>query len=208
MTHGDGSSRQISDDGRWEWDGSQWQPRAQTGQTPPPPSQPTYQQPQQPVYPTQPAPPKKKHTLRNVLIAIIVIILLMIAGCMALIGGVANEVDKAIKENDNRAGGTNNPLTIREGEPFEVDGFNYAGGWTVGKEFGGFVAVKGLKVTNNREDRDSALVEIKFWRGSEVLALTDCTTEPIAPKTTVTVTCSSSDKLPSNYSKITINDTF
>ena len=63
-------------------------------------------------------------------------------------------------------------------------------------------------MTNERDKKDSALVEIKLWKGSEVLALADCTTEPIAPNTTVTLSCLSGDKLPKKYSKITINDTF
>ena len=68
--------------------------------------------------------------------------------------------------------------------------------------------ITNLKVTNNRDDKDSAIVEIKFWKGSEVLASADCTTSPIAPGTTARVTCISGDKLPKSYEKITINDTF
>lgn len=45
----------------------------------------------------QPA-PKKKHTFRNIMIAILVVGGLMIAGCVALIGGAANEIDKQSKD--------------------------------------------------------------------------------------------------------------
>ena len=70
------------------------------------------------------------------------------------------------------------------------------------------MTVKGLKVTNNRRDKDSAIVEIKIWNGTEVLALADCTTDPIDAGTTVSVRCLSMDEPPKNFDKITINDTF
>jgi hypothetical protein len=151
--------------------------------------------------------PKKKHTVRNVLLIFLGVSILFVGGCLALIGGAANEIDKSIKESDNKPGGADNPLTIKVGKAFEVDGFNYAGGWKAKNDFGA-VGIKGLKVTNNRDDKDSALVEIKFWKGSEVLALADCTTEPIGVGTTVTLSCTSGDKLPRAYSKVTVNDTF
>lgn len=177
-----------------------------------PPQQP-YGQPapgQQPYPPQgyQQAPPKKKHTLRNVLLILALVFILFVGGCLALIGGAANEIDKSIKEDANKAGGTDNPLTIKEGEAFEVDGFKYSAGWAVDKDQFGFIKITGLKVTNDRDDKDSALVEIKFWNGSEVLASDDCTTSPIDVGTTVTLNCLGLDELPKSYDKITINDSF
>lgn len=156
----------------------------------------------------QPAPPKKSHTVRNVLLGLTLLFVLVIGGCLALVGGVANEVDKAIKEDANKAGGTDNALTVKEGEAFEVDGFKYAAGWSVNKDALGDVEVKGLKVTNDRDDKDSAFVEIKFWKGTEVLALADCSTQPIDTGTTVTLNCFSGDNMPKAYDKVTINDAF
>lgn len=173
----------------------------------PPPQQPYGQQPPPGYY--QGPPPKKKHTLRNVLLAVVLLFVLVVGGCLALVGTAANEVGKAIEEGKTEVGGTDNPLEIQPGKAFDVRGFKYAAGWTLkGDQFGNYAEIKGLKVTNERDDRDSALVEIKMWRGSEVLALVDCTTEPIAPNTTVTLSCSSGDKMPKNYDKVTINDAF
>lgn len=180
-------------------------------QSQPPPGPQYPPQPPPGYYPPQLPPPKKKNTLRNVLLGIIAISLLFIAGCLALVGMAANEVGKSIDEsiqNDKEPGGADNPLTIQPGEAFEVRGFDYAAGWRVGRDTFGDVDIKRLRVTNNRDERDSALVEIKFWRGNEVLALADCTTEPIATGTTVTLGCTSVDRLPRNYDKVTINDTF
>lgn len=163
---------------------------------------------QQP-YPQPPYPqPKKSHAVRNVLLVVVLLFVLFVGGCLALIGTAANEASKSLDHNSNKPGGDKNPLTIAAGKAFEVDGFNYAAGWKIGTDVVGDLDVKGLKVTNNRADSDSAIVEIKLWRGSEVLALADCTTEPIQPKTTVSLTCVSTDKLPKKYDKVTINDAF
>ncbi|WP_216823032.1 DUF2510 domain-containing protein [Aeromicrobium sp. A1-2] len=179
---------------RW-WDGAAW-----TEQT---------QQPA-PGQVAMAAPPKKKHTVRNVLLGLVAVFVLFVGGCMALIGSAANEVSKSIDKEvakDSEPGGPDNPLTISEGKAFSVSGFDYAAGWKVVDNEFGFDITK-LKVTNNRDDKDSALVEIKFMKGSEVLALTDCTTEPVAVGQTTTLSCLSGDDLPAKYDKITINDTF
>ena len=125
-----------------------------------------------------------------------------------LVGGAANEVSKSIAKDANKPGGTNAPLTITEGNAFEVDGFNYDAGWKLGNDGLGGMDVKGLKVTNNRDSKDSALVEVKAWKGNEVIALADGSTEPIAVGTKVSLTCTSTDKLPKSFTKITINDSF
>jgi hypothetical protein len=158
--------------------------------------------------PLQQPQPKKKHTVRNVILAVLALGILGMAGCMALVVGGANEVANSIEEDANKPGGTDNPLAITEGKAFEVDGFTYKSGWSIGEDAFGDLAIKGLKVTNNRDDKDSALVEIKLWKGTEVRALSDCTTEPIAVGTTVTLSCVSADKMPHGYDKVTINDTF
>jgi hypothetical protein len=163
--------------------------------------------PPQPAY-APPPPQKKKHTFRNVMLVLLGLTVLFIGGCFALVGTAANEIDKSIKADDAKPGGDTKPLTIQAGKAFEVDNFNYAAGWRVRKDALGGVTVKRLKVTNNRDKKDSAIVEIKFWKGSEVLALVDCSTEPIAQKTTVTLSCIADDSFPTGYAKITINDSF
>jgi hypothetical protein len=177
---------------RW-WDGNAW--TAHTQQT----------------APVQAAPPKKTHTFRNVMLTLIAVSVLFIGGCLALVGGAANEVGKSLEKEeakDQEPGGPDNPLTIVEGKKFSVSGFEYSAGWKVSDDGLGSIDIKGLKVTNNRDDKDSALVEIKFMAGNEVLALTDCTTEPIAVGQTTSLSCLSADDLPKAYDRITINDSF
>src|SRR5690349_370729 len=97
------------------------------------------------------------------------VIILVFVGCSALFVGGVNQAAKDMEKSDNAPGGPNNPLKITVGKPFEVGGFKYAAGWTLGADALGDMEVKGLKVTNERDKKDSALVEIKLWKGTEVL---------------------------------------
>ncbi|MCD9198315.1 DUF2510 domain-containing protein [Aeromicrobium wangtongii] len=177
---------------RW-WDGSTWTEHTQQAAA------------------VQVAPAKKSHTFRNVMLGIIAAGVLVIAGCTALLGSAANEVGESIEKEeakDQQPGGPDNPLTIVEGKKFSVLGFDYSGGWRITDDGLGSPDIKGLKVTNNRGKKDSALVEIKFMKGSEVLAVANCTTEPVAVGETTTLSCFSADELPKAYDRITINDSF
>ncbi|MGV3563172.1 MAG: DUF2510 domain-containing protein [Nocardioides sp.] len=151
------------------------------------------------------------NTTKIVLIVIGVLILVLGGGCLAvatLVGGAVNEAVETIESEDSQPGGPDNPLEITEGEAFEVSGFEYDPGWAVVGDLVDGADIEGLKVTNNRDNPDSAFVEIKLWSGNEVLATVDCYTDDIAVGTKVSVDCSSFDDLPASYDRITINDTF
>jgi hypothetical protein len=188
------------------WNGAAWtENRTEPAAAPAPPAPPVATT----TMPAAVATPN--HTTRNVILIIIAVLILLVGGCtVALVvagGSAVNNAIDEIEQSDNAPGGPNNPLEIQIGEPFEVQGFNYQSGWTVtNSSFG--LEIKNLKVENNRDDKDSAIVEIKFLKGNEVLALADCITDPIDPGQIVTVHCISTDKLPANYDTITINDTF
>lgn len=154
-----------------------------------------------------PQPEKKKHTVRNIILGLILLFVLFIGGCMALIGGAANEVDKAIKEDANKSGGTDNPMEITEGEAFDVDGFDYSEGWELSNEYK-LASIENFKVTNNRDDQDSAFIYVKLWQGTEAVTVIHCSTEQIPVGTTTSLDCGSDDDLAKDYDKITINDTF
>jgi hypothetical protein len=119
---------------------------------------------------------------------------------------IGNEVNDAV--NDDTLGGPNNPLTITQGEGFEVDGFEYADGWSITNEpVSGTWSIDNLKMTNHRGKADRLFVEIKLLNGSEIVATATCGGfEKVAEDTTITVTCSSTDPLPAAYDKITIQD--
>ena len=154
-------------------------------------------------------PVKKSHTARNILIVFAVLFLLFVGGCFAVVAIVGDKVNDAV--NDDSLGGPNNPLTITEGEAFEVNGFEYADGWSITDEpVSGTWHIDNLKVTNHRGKADRLIVEIKLLQSSEVVATAQCYAGDVVDKipedTTVTVECTSSDALPEAYDKITIND--
>ena len=174
---------------RW-WDGTAWSDNfrplgsEQTQQPGQPTSsryqQPTYQQPAygQPTYgqpqPYLTQPVKQSHTARNILIVFAVLFLVFVGGCIAVVAVVGNKVNDAV--NDDSVGGPNNPLTITEGEAFEVDGFEYADGWTITDEpVSGTWHIDNLKVTNHRGKADRLRVKITLLNANEVVATTFCT---------------------------------
>jgi hypothetical protein len=204
---------------RW-WDGTGWsdnfrplgsgqlqqpgQPMMSAGYQQPGYAQPTYGQPQ----PYQIQPVAKSNTGRNILIVFAVIFLVFVGGCIAVVAVVGNEVNDTL--NDDSLGGPNNPLTITEGEAFEVDGFEYADGWSiVGEPVSQTWRIENLKVTNNRGKADRLFAEISLLNGSEIVATATCVAgnlDKIPEDITVTVDCTSTDPLPAAYDKITIND--
>ncbi len=216
------------DQERW-WDGNAWsdnfrplgsEQTQQPGYAQPTYAQPTYPQPTyaQPAY-GQPAygqpqpyvgqPVQQSHTARNILIVFGVLFLVFVGGCIAVVAVVGNKVNDAV--NDQSVGGPNNPLTITEGRGFEVNGFEYADGWSITDEpVSGTWHIDGLKVTNHRGKADRLLVQVKLLDAGEVLATSTCTAgdgiDKISKDTTVTVDCASGDALPTTYDQITIND--
>lgn len=64
-----------------------------------PPQPPYGQQPPGGGYPQQYGgpPPKKSHTLRNILLVLVVLFVLGVGGCLAIVGVAGNSIDKSLK---------------------------------------------------------------------------------------------------------------
>ncbi len=113
-------------------------------------AQPGYQQPgyaqtgyAQPGY--QGPPPKQSHTLRNVLLILLGVLILLFVGCSVLVGTVINKADKTIKSEVSRHA----PTTVTPGQEFIHDGFRVTGGWQLGKVQGvNLATISNLRVTN------------------------------------------------------------
>lgn len=189
---------------RW-WDGNAWSDHTRPlgGAVPPPAAAPQYGAPQ--AYGVVQPPAQKSHLARNLLILFGILFLLFVGGCVAIVAVVGNEVENAY--NDDTPGGPNNPLTIEPGEAFEVAGFEYAEGWTIGPDVAGLLSVEGLKVHNGRGKTDQAFVTISVLQDNVVLAESTCTSDGrIAEDLTVTLTCASGDTMPTDYDRVTIQD--
>lgn len=151
-----------------------------------------------------PPPPKKKHTLRNVLLGLTLLFILVIGGCMALLGGAANEIDKAIKEEE----ANDKPVEVSEGKAFTHDEFEVEAGWTVAREAGG-VTIKDLRVTNVADEARSALLSFRFYKGNENLAEVECSSNQLQADEVSAMDCFSFDgKFPAGYDTIKVADSF
>jgi hypothetical protein len=203
---------------RW-WDGTAWSDnirplgseQPQPGYQQPAYAQPTYAQPAygapQP-YAVQPV--EQSHVARNILIVLAVMFVLFVGGCIAVVGVVGHKVNQAV--NDNTPGGPHNPLTITEGKAFEVDGFEYADGWSIGRDpVDGTMTIDNLTVTNHRGKADRLDVEITLSNANQVQATAFCLVgndvlTKIPEGASATVACTSGDPLPDAYDKVTIQD--
>ncbi|MFT4299995.1 MAG: DUF4190 domain-containing protein [Aeromicrobium sp.] len=135
-------------------------------------------------------------------------LLLGVIAVILMFVGIAIIDDAFNGESDDAPGRHQNPVDIVEGQPFEVDGFSYSGGWSVTEDYG-MVGIEGLSVTNNRGENDSLFATVKFWSGSTVLAELTCHSGDIAPGTTIAdVDCGGLDELPNGYDRMTIEDSF
>lgn len=175
---------QVSPDGQHVWNGTTWVPN--------------------PNLPKQ----KKSHTLRNVLLVLLALGILFIGGCMALLAGAANEVDKAIDKHDNQEGGAKNPIVVTEGEAFSIGDIDYKGGWRLKNDMMG-ADVAGLKVTNNSDEAEFPSIEFRLWRGNEELTEISCgLLKEVQPGSTARIDCSGDQKLPKKFNKLTVQNSF
>jgi len=157
-----------------------------------------------PGYYQQP-PQKKSHTLRNILLGVVLLFVLIVGGCVALIGGAVNEVDKAIQEEE----ANDKPVAVDEGSAFTHDSYEVDKGWTVAKDTFGGVTIKGLSVTNTDDTARSALLSFRFYKGSTNLAEVECSSNQLQSDESSAMDCFSTDsKFPTGYDEIRVADSF
>jgi hypothetical protein len=184
------------------WDGAAW-----TNQTRPSGGQPPMGQPPQHTY--APQPPKKKHTVRNVLLILVLLLVLAIGGCMALLGTAANEASKELdKEAQN-----DKPTAVAEGTAFEHDGYAIAKGWKVAPEQFGGTTVKGLTVTLKDDQGISgggrtALLTFRLYDGSNVAGEIECSSNEMQEGESSQIDCIGTTKTVKSWDTIKVADAF
>lgn len=145
-----------------------------------------------PVTPAPQPPAKKKHTVRNVILALLLVGLLVIGGCLAMLGGAANEIDKALDEEAQN----DVPTEVVEGAAFEHDGYAVAKGWKVAPEEFGGATIQGLEITLT-DDQDlggrSAMLTFRLYDGSTVVSEIECSSNEMQEGETSRVDCFSLD---------------
>ena len=177
--HPDGSG------GERYWDGTAWTDQTRPGAQQGAPQQAAYATPQQPV--------KKKHTVRNVLLVLVLLFVLFAGGCAALFGVVLNEADKALDEEAKN----DIPTAIEEGAAFEHDGFSVAKGWSVKPDqFGGATierATVTLKDDQGMSDGRDAMLTFRLYDGKTVVSEILCSANTMQEGESSRLDCSSLD---------------
>lgn len=144
--------------------------------------------------------------------AIVLVVLLFCGGIIAAIVVIANNVEDSIDDWDPaRTGGRDNPITVEEGEDFEIDGVQYAEGWRIQApqdEYGGETIV-GLRAVNERDDGSSEYAYLTFTfvdaSDLEVGQITCSSDGPIANGNSEQIDCSGYDRFSGPYDHIEVS---
>lgn len=178
---------------------------------PPPEHSPERPEPGEVAFEPPPTPSPRGSSSALVVLGVLgCLILTFCGGCIALTDVFFHAGDD-FADSDERfgvPGSADNPLRITPGVAFEVSGMEYAAGWSIHADDAGDLQPRKLSVTNHRDAPVEVAVEIKLWRGSDVLAQADCSTEPIPVGDSATLDCFSADKVPKAYDFVTISDDF
>ena len=165
----------------------------------------TTQQPQPQVVYVQ----KKGGFLKKFLIFCAVMGALMIAGiagCTALVGSAANEIDKEIQKEE----ALDHPVDVKDGAAFEHDGYAFAKGWTIAPDQFGDLTIKGLTVANESHEgaEDTPMLTFTLWDGKQNVGTIEASGNAIAQGQTSKMEAYSLDSIPRNadYTKVTVED--
>jgi hypothetical protein len=185
------------------------------GQYPPPVyGQPPGGYPPQPGYapPGYPGvPPKQSHTLRNVLLIVLGVVILLFVGCSVLVGTVIHKADKTLNTEVSRHA----PTTVSPGQEFTHDGYRAASGWRIDKAQPLELAtITRLRVTNEdngaftSSEGRTPILTFRLYRGSSVVAEIDCNGRQLKEGESSPMTCVSADNLPASFDRVEVTDIF
>jgi len=137
---------------------------------------------------------KPSHTLRNVLLALVVLTVLFVCGCFALLSIARNEVSKSIA----REAANDTPTRVTEGRAFEHDGFAIATGWKVVPQELGGATIKRITVTL-MDDQGvsgggrSALLTFRLYDRRTVVAEITCSSNEMQKGESARMSCFNRD---------------
>jgi hypothetical protein len=161
--------------------------------------------------------PKKGGSGKTIAIVVAVIVLVVLLFCGGIIGLIiwaANNVEDEFDEfESDRVGGPDNPITVTEGESFEIDGIEYADGWRIvpAADDTSQDAIVGLQGENDRSDESSENVSLQFTfvtGDTEVGSLSCYSDGPISYGNTEELNCSAYDAIPDSYDGIEVSASY
>lgn len=144
--------------------------------------------------------------MKKVLLGVLIVIILIFGGCLAMVGGTVNEIDKAITESEEN----NKPRDVEEGAEFSIGKYTVHQGWRIGSDGMGGYDAKNVVVENTSDETDTVFFTMKVLKGPKVLGSIDCNTSEIEPGQQQDANClsTSAGKFKKAWDKITVESTF
>ncbi|TWG90446.1 hypothetical protein L615_009000000080 [Nocardioides sp. J9] len=182
-------------------------------------TQPPYPEPPPQPHPHQPwaAPPPSSGSGRTIALAVggvAIVVLLLCAGVITALVVIGRDIGENISDaladwDPERPGGRDNPLTVGEGEGFEIDGIEYQPGWRLELNPRDQHTITGLEGHNDREDGASEYVFLDFAfvtaAGVEVGEVTCSSGATINHGATKLLRCSGYDRIAPGHDRIRVS---
>ncbi|GAA3678288.1 hypothetical protein GCM10022237_42090 [Nocardioides ginsengisoli] len=139
---------------------------------------------------------------------VLLVIVLFCSGIVALFVWFLTNVKHAVSDFDpHREGGRDNPITVAVGQAFDIDGIDYAAGWTYGDG-----TIAGLKGSNRRDDGRSRSVFLTFTFVTadrvEVGEVTCSSSGSIAHGNSEELDCQGSGKVSATYDHVDVSASY
>lgn len=152
--------------------------------------------------------PKQGGALKWVLLGVGLVLLLTCGGCVAVIAvlatGTGSVVERQADDYDG-PGSAGDPLTVGEGEAFDIGGLDFADGWSVTRSRGD-AGIDGLRVTNNRSQFASVDLDLSFSRAGRPVGEIVCTATAAAGES-ADLLCYSAEKV-RKFDEIAVEEAF
>jgi hypothetical protein len=153
--------------------------------------------------------PRRRHPVRRALLA------------LAVAGGVAGAGAAVVTSFGDEVGGSAEappestastaptvpraPRTVSAGKPFTIGRHQVLAGWTVREEFGMFTVA--ARVKNVSDMNSTAFLQVRFLKGTEILAGVQCASDDLEPGRSGPLVCVPDGLYTKSYDRITAEPT-
>lgn len=120
-----------------------------------------------------------------------------------LFGSAANEVNKAIEEEE----ANDKPTVVAVGAAFDHDGYKVSKGWKIDVDEYGMATIPNLKITNTKKETAIPMLTFTFVDGDSKVGEMECNAGELEPKQNTVADCFSLDeKFPTKYTEVRVAD--
>ena len=132
----------------------------------------------------------------------------VIATLAAVLSTVALAGCEDISSSAGSESANDTPAVVKAGKPFDHDNFKVKPGWKVVKEaYVNTPTIKNLKVTNTGGPKRTAQLTFRFYKGKNVLAEVECSSNEMQKGETSALDCfSTSNHFPKGYKTVKVAD--